>query len=339
MYQNLMMANMIQVNNSEKTKSLPSISPSYNEKQILNPLLRIGRMYCLCPSFTKQRLCSWYTLHSVVVLTSLCILSIWALINKWQISNQYSSYSVFIFEILTAVLLTLFSIFSITNAVLLKKDSIKKLLTDLMELDYLIKENHKFSPKRQKLITVELIIFHLFLLIWYCYDIYSNVISFESDSYKYKIPDYINEYLMALQVLFFRNYILSIKYKLESLNQSLMDFGKTMLQDEPKYHEGSSKSFTFLTNYIDAHNKLCNIIDLFNNSFGLQILGILFIGVIYTTYALFLLLIYGSGKATPNNDVSVVYILLTYIYISLNYMVTAPKKKNSCKTGFSRFLV
>jgi hypothetical protein len=329
-------ANMIQVNNSEKITTIPSTHLSYKERKILNPLFRIGRIYSLCPpDFSKQRsiICSWYNLYSVLVLTSLCLLCTWALINKWHVSDQYSSYTVLLFDILTVILLTLFNISSIINAVFLKKDSIKKLLTDLKELDYLMRQNQELLPKRQKLITVELTILHIFLLVSYCYDIYSNAISFEPQFYLTKISDYINEYLMALQVLLFRNYILSIKYKLESLNQSLMDFGKSTPQSFPKEYKlfgGPPKHSTFLTNHIDVHNKLCNIIDLFNNCFGLQIVGILFIGVIYNTHVLFLLLMYGSGKATPNSDVSVVYVLLACIYIALIYMVTIPKKEKLC---------
>jgi hypothetical protein len=334
---------MIEVNNTEKNTSLPSNHLSYNERKILNPLFRIGRIYSLCPpDFSKQRsICTWYNLYSVLVLTSLCFLCTWALINKWHVRNQYSAYSVFLFDILTVILLTLFSISSIINAVFLKKESIKKLLTDLMELDYLIKEKHEFLAKRQKLITVELIILHILLVVSHCYDLFTNAISFKSESYIFRIADFINEYLMALQVLLARNYIQSIKYKFENLNLSLMEFGQKMLQSVPKTCEtlaSSPQQFTFLTNHIDVHNKLCNIIDLFNSCFGLQILGILFIGVVYATHALFLLLVYGSGKATPKTDVSVVYILLAYIYVSLIYMVTVPRKKNFVQNGCCRFL-
>ncbi|KAJ3652283.1 hypothetical protein Zmor_018261 [Zophobas morio] len=135
---------------------------------------------------------------------------------------------------------------------------------------------------------------------------------------------------MAIEVLCICNYTLSIKYKFTALNSSFASFVKNFLDNASKKQRYSATLVeppTLLATYLEAHNKLCNIIDLHNECFGLQIFEILFIGVVHTTYTLFLLLIYASGKAKPTSDTSVVYILIVYVYFCLIF--TAPQPPQS----------
>ncbi|XP_063924684.1 gustatory and pheromone receptor 32a-like [Zophobas morio] len=129
---------------------------------------------------------------------------------------------------------------------------------------------------------------------------------------------------MAIEVLCICNYTLSIKYKFTALNSSFASFVKNFLDNASKKQRYSATLVeppTLLATYLEAHNKLCNIIDLHNECFGLQIFEILFIGVVHTTYTLFLLLIYASGKAKPTSDTSVVYILIVYVYFCLIFTI------------------
>ncbi|RZC39610.1 7tm 7 domain containing protein [Asbolus verrucosus] len=300
---------------------------SYKENYILSPLFRFAQICSLSVPGVAEKSAKfrWYTIYSVGIMVLILGFCFWSTTNKWKHSDQYSYYSVFLFDIITVILLSLISVLSIINSIFVKAKKVKILLANLMELDHLMDNNNSnFLKRRERTIIVELVAVHVFLMSLYTYDVFANILSFGLNYYTINIPHFINEYITTIEVLYISNYILSIKYKLTTLNISLINFVKKILQNIPKNHQSSSNLYnhpTLLSKHLEIHNKLCNMIDMVNDCFGLQIFGILFVGVIYTTYTIFLVLIYGSGKMTPENGVSGFYILFLYICVSLIYMI------------------
>ncbi|XP_044264710.1 uncharacterized protein LOC123011372 [Tribolium madens] len=277
------------------------------ENALSNLLFRFGQFCAICvPNITRRnsKVPCWYILYTIGVIVIICCLCIWSIFNKLIQFRSYSYFSVFVFDIVTIVTLTSVSILVIVNAVFVKEKRIRALVIKLSE----IKENGKFANKQTKIAIIELVAVHLVLSFLYSYDLFSNGISFGWHAYIFDVPNFVNEYIIAIEVLYICSYTVLIRRIVSDLNTSLIH----LLQNTDK---------EILKKCQEMNIKLCNVIDEFNECFGLQILGILFVGVIYTTYTIFLLLIYGSGSVTPENDVSVIYVLILYILVSLLYMI------------------
>lgn len=291
------------------------------EKFTSSLLIRFAQICAVCvPNIgsTNSVVPGWYIFYSIGIITIDSCLCIWTIFNKWNKYWKYSTLSAFVFDILTTGTLTSMTVLIIINAVFLKEKRIRKLLEELTKMHVLfVGENLKITQKQKKIAVFELVAVHLVLINLYAYDLFSNGITFGWNYYTFDVPNFINEYLLAIEVLYICSYTFIIKNKMLNLRTSLIHLTNSSLHnfpDDTPFNNVLQKCF-------NAHNKLCNLIDEFNECFGLPIFGILVVGVIYTTYTIFLLLIYGSGSVVPQNNVSVIYILILYSYQSLLYMV------------------
>ncbi|EFA12699.1 gustatory receptor 91 [Tribolium castaneum] len=287
-------------------------------KRASNQLFRFGQFCAICVpkiTSTNNEVPRWYICYTIGVIITIGCLCIWSIFNKWNQFRSYSNFSVFLFDIITIVTLTSTSILLIVNAVFVKEKRIRTLLIKLSE----IKENTRLAEKQARISILELVAVHLVLAFLYSFDLFANGITFGWHTYIFDVPNFVNEYVQAIEVLYICSYTVLIRNKISNLNTSLIH--STHLNgDIVKEHQ-------------NLHNKICNLIDEFNECFGLQILGILFVGVIYTTYTIFLLLIFGSGSATPENNVSVVYVLILYILESLLYMIFGIMITKACMSA------
>jgi hypothetical protein len=296
-------------------------SQIHTEKYVLSPLFWFGKLCVISASNFETKNIMWYKFYSIVIIILTLSFCTWSAIERWYQFDQYIYYNVFVFDIVTIVLLPLISVLLIVNAIFIKGKRIKKLLENLMDPDYLVdRVNVTVMQKRRKFIIVELIIVHILMILLYIDYMLSNMVTLEWSFYT-DILFYISEYIMAMEVLHICNYALSIRYKIVMLNIALVQSVKQILGKDSRNFVTSSRTPSYLHKHLTTYSKLCNVIDSYNDCFGLQIFGILFVGVIYTTYTIFLIFIYASEKITPKRDVSVVFLLIYYIHDSFNYVV------------------
>ena len=87
---------------TSKSKVLP-FTPEYDEKKIFGPLFVFARICAIkTPDLFKENSGScWYLLYSVTVLAFTVTLCAWSVINKCLERNSYSSFCVFLFEIIS----------------------------------------------------------------------------------------------------------------------------------------------------------------------------------------------------------------------------------------------
>ncbi|EFA12176.1 gustatory receptor 92 [Tribolium castaneum] len=282
----------------------------FNENDVFHQLFWFRRLLAL-PNAQKLNTSYSYLFHVVGMIFLLLVLFVWSLFNKCKAWKEFSSLSVFVFEVVTLIILTLFSLVTILFTNFLRRKSFKVLMENLTELDHLM--NNLQFRKRRKCIFIELVTVHLVFVFLYIYDIYTSVISFESNTYIFKIPDFINQYVMTLEVVTMCNYAQAIKCKFKALNLSLKKYVKSSVQN--------SSMNCDLDKYMDMHSKLCSTISTFNDCFGVQILGVFFVGLIATTYGAFIFLLYASGNAKISYDVSVFYRLMLFLIFICYFML------------------
>lgn len=299
-------------------KDLRLVSISYSETRAFKPLFFLSKIVGLYPEKEKT---IWSCFHSVGILLAIGGLCALSLFSKWKKIKLYSYASVFIFDIVAVVVLALLCITSIINTAFVKKSQFKRLLDSLESLNWLIIDDNKYLAKRQKLITLQIVFAHLSFFSYFLYHILITVQSFGLDFFISDLITFFSEYIILIDIFFICNFAHSIHYKFKALNKSLIRFVGQFLRKLVLDLGSDSSNCALLANYFGVYGRLCSCVELTNDCFGVHIFGILLVGVIRTTYTVYLVLIYGSGDIAPLENMGKIYILLLYFATSIKYMV------------------
>lgn len=260
------------------------INPSehYEElhnKKIIKIIQRISEIICLSVPdlYNYSGLPVIYIFYSILISLILVGLSIYTLYYKIFYFYRNIIITASILDSVTIISVTITNLISISFAIIFHRKKIVQIVKNLKEIEKVL--NEKLDVKCQindnGLIT-SFILLEILIFSYIIFDTLSHIWTHGSFLYSLSIIMHVNIFLMSVTVTHVQLYATCIKQYFKIANNLLavkMQFEKNLSQKEKN---GNVKMIFFLRTY----DKLCDIIDLVNTSYGIQIACVTFVIIV-----------------------------------------------------------
>ncbi|XP_065169569.1 gustatory receptor 68a-like [Atheta coriaria] len=222
----------------------------------LKPLHIIGKYLGIWPSFdtSTMEVCNCYFWYGVLMLIILISQQIYMILGRVTILDQIDN-SVFITMLLADVTTTATNISAIVNINFLQAKRLQTFLQEIHSLESTFCNIRKDECGERRRFYIELITGHIVIAAYMIYNTWqwTGVIGWQMS--QYSLMHDLQFYHILIMVLLIRNYVLLIKYKIETLNFMLENCGPNKYNQEWNL-DSLSKLYTKVSNVIDGFNEI-----------------------------------------------------------------------------------
>ncbi|XP_017776026.1 PREDICTED: uncharacterized protein LOC108562262 [Nicrophorus vespilloides] len=246
-------------------------------------------------------------LYGSAVACFLLLSYVFTTYGKFVYMKESMTVTGFLIDIGSDLTLIMANLISIVGINLMNGSTVCIFLTNMKKIDcefQYLPSDCKHSNMR---FVMEMILIHIYMIIFIAYNVYTWVSSLGWDTYIYFcLRDFQNYYIIVLAILM-RNYAYAIKYRMEVLNGILTrrewtQSDKICIADYSGCVSANlkTKPHWTLKKIIKQFTNLTNLIDMYNTIFGWQFVSLYVVIVINLLLPINLALIYGSGDKDIN---------------------------------------
>lgn len=240
------------------------------DKTFGNVVQKILETLCLSVPglYNYNGLSVWYMCYTLLFLAVLNATYVWQMYLRIHTYFNFIPKTASVLESVSFTGLTFTNTLSVVVAIFLRRKSIVKLIKELKESEKLFQEKFGDMESKESVFSVIFIATHVCALLY-----------FVLDSYLYKelrslvayYMTYFNVYMLCMSVLQICGYALDVKHKIQHVNTKMQELIGRGILLKADNNGANREAVENLKIFMKIFDRLCDVIEMINECFGVQI--------------------------------------------------------------------